>query len=147
MRFIRLLVILLALACVPLLSHAAEVKMTSSTQYLWYQDFIADKGQDEFAQYLRLNVTNLDKEGKINFYSYGRITKQVSSGEDVLGRFYYGYLDYRDVVKDHLDLKAGRTYVNAAAVSGTMDGALCEFEELGTRGVHRFRRQGSDISG
>ena len=40
MRFIRLLVILLALACVPLLSHAAEVKLTSSTQYLWYQDFV-----------------------------------------------------------------------------------------------------------
>ncbi len=43
MRFIRLLGILLALACVPLFSHAAEVKMTSSTQYLWYQDLLADQ--------------------------------------------------------------------------------------------------------
>src|SRR5450756_1778073 len=103
MRLIRLLVILLALACVPLFSYAAEVKMTSSTQYLWYQDYVADKGQDEIAQYLRLNVTKLDKEGKINFYSYGRITKQVSSSDDVQGRLYYGYVDYRDVFKDHLD--------------------------------------------
>ena len=138
MRFIRLLVILLALACVPLLSHATEVKLTSSTQYLWYQDFIADKGQDEFEQYLRLNITNLDKEGKINFYSYGRITKQVSSGEDVLGRFYYGYLDYRDVVKDHLDLKAGRTYVNTAAVAGTVDGAHVNLKNWGPVGFTVF---------
>ena len=138
MRFIRLLVILLAFACVPLLSHAAEVKMTSSTQYLWYQDFIADKGQDEIAQYLRVNVTKLDKEGKINFYSYGRISKQVSSGDDVEGRFYYGYFDYRDVVKDHLDLKAGRTYVNAAAVSGTIDGVHLNSGNWGPVGFSVF---------
>ena len=138
MRLIRLLVILLALACVPLFSYAAEVKMTSSTQYLWYQDFVADKGQDEIAQYLRLNVTKLDKEGKINFYAYGRVTKQVSSSDDVQGRLYYGYVDYRDVVKDHLDLKAGRTFVNAAAVSGTMDGLYLDFKNLGPIGVTVF---------
>ncbi len=138
MRFIRLLVILLSLACVPLFSHAAEVKMTSSTQYLWYQDYVADKGQDEIAQYLRLNVTKLDKEGKINFYSYGRLTKQISSGEDTLGRLYYGYVDYRDVVKDHLDLKAGRTFVNAAAVAGTMDGLYLDVKNLGPLGFTVF---------
>ena len=43
MRVIKFLVMLMALACVPLLSHAAEVKMTSSTQYLWYQDLLADQ--------------------------------------------------------------------------------------------------------
>jgi hypothetical protein len=121
-----------------LFSHAAEVKMTSSTQYLWYQDFIADKGQDEIAQYLRLNITKLDTEGKINFYAYGRVTKQMSSDDDVRGRFYYGYLDYRDVVKDHLDLKAGRTFVNAAAVSGTMDGLYLDFKNLGPVGFTVF---------
>jgi hypothetical protein len=138
MRFIRLLVILPALVCVPLFSHAAEVKMTSSTQYLWYQDFVADKGQDEFAQYLRLNVTKLDKEGKINFYSYGRVTKQVSSSDDIQGRLYYAYVDYRDVVKDHLDLKAGRTFVNAAAVTGTMDGLYLNFKNWGPMGFTVF---------
>jgi hypothetical protein len=57
---------------VPLLSHAAEGRVTSSTQYLWYQDFLSDDDdQSEVAQYLRLNVTKLDKEGKINMYGYG----------------------------------------------------------------------------
>ena len=94
-----------------------------------------------------LICTKLDKEGKINFYSYGRVTKQVSRrGADDLGRLYYCYLDYRDVVKDHLDLRAGRTYVNAAAVSGTIDGLHREFQEFGARGVHPFRRQERDIS-
>ncbi len=138
MRVKECWLMLLVLACVPLLSHAAEVKMTSSTQYLWYQDFIADKGQDEIAQYLRLNVTKLDKEGKINLYSYGRITKQISSGEDLQGRLYYGYVDYRDVVKDHLDLKAGRTFVNAAAVSGTMDGLYLDSKNWGPLGFTVF---------
>ena len=42
MRVVKLLVMLMALACVPLLSQAAEVKVTSSTQYLWYQDILND---------------------------------------------------------------------------------------------------------
>jgi hypothetical protein len=52
MRVMKFLVILLALACVPLLSHAAEVKVTSSTQYLWYQDLLAvdkEKSQQDVA--------------------------------------------------------------------------------------------------
>ena len=119
MRVTKFLAILMALACVPLLSHAAEVKLTSSTQYLWYQDILAadkDKTMQDAAQYLRVNVTKLDKEGKINIYAYGRATKQVSTNEDLLGRLYYFYVDYRDALNEHLDLRAGRTYVNAAAV-------------------------------
>ena len=45
MRVMKCWVMLMALACVPLLSHAAEVKLTSSTQYLWYQDILADQGE------------------------------------------------------------------------------------------------------
>jgi len=72
MRILRIVVMLMAVACVPLLSHAAEGRVTSSTQYLWYQDFLSDDDdQSEVAQYLRLNVTKLDKEGKINMYGYG----------------------------------------------------------------------------
>ena len=95
MRFTRLSVILLTLAGVPLFSHAADVKMTSSTQYLWYQNFMADKVQDDAAEYLRLNLTKLDKEGKVNLYSYGRVTKRLSSNEDddFQGILYYTYLD------------------------------------------------------
>ncbi|MHB9096459.1 MAG: hypothetical protein ACYC5X_01400, partial [Syntrophales bacterium] len=71
MRVMKFLAILMALACVPLLSHAAEVKVTSSTQYLWYTDLLAvdkDKSQEDVAEYLRVNVTKLDKEGNINIY-------------------------------------------------------------------------------
>lgn len=141
MRLIRLFVILLALACVPLLSHAAEVKATSSTQYLWYQDLLAvdkEKSLQDVAEYLRVNVTNVDKEGKLNVYAYGRASKQVSTGEDLQGRLYYFYLDYRDALKEHLDVRAGRTYVNAAAVSGTIDGLHLDLKNLGPLGVTVF---------
>jgi hypothetical protein len=141
MRVMRLSAILLALACVPLLSHAAEVKVTSSTQYLWYQDILSvdkEKSQEDVAEYLRVNVTKLDKEGNINIYAYGRATKQVSSSQDLQGRLYYFYVDYRDAIKEHLDLRAGRTYVNAAAVSGTIDGLHLDVKNLGPVGVTVF---------
>jgi len=141
MRVMKFLAILMALACVPLLSHAAEVKLTSSTQYLWYQDILAadkDKTMQDAAQYLRVNVTKLDKEGKINIYAYGRATKQVSTNEDLMGRLYYFYVDYRDALNEHLDLRAGRTYVNAAAVSGTIDGLYVDLKNLGPMGVTVF---------
>jgi hypothetical protein len=147
MRIIRIAVILVAVACLPLLSHAAEGKVTSSTQYLRYQDFLSDDiHQSDVAQYLRLDLTKLDKEGKINVYGYGRAIKQISTSvedrpelaEDTFGRLYYLYLDYRDVVKNHLDLKAGRTYVNSAAVSGTIDGVYLDIRNLGPVGVTLF---------
>jgi len=138
---------LIAVACMPLLSHAAEGQVTSSTQYLWYQDFLSDDiHQSDVAEYLRLNVTKLDKEGKISLYGYGRVIKQISTSvedrpelaTDTFGRLYYIYLDYRDVVKDHLDLRAGRTYVGAAAVSGSIDGVYLNFKNLGPVGVTLF---------
>ena len=138
MRFIRLLVILLALVCAPLFSHAAEVKLTSSTQYLWYQDLLVDQKEQELAQYLRFNVTKLDKEGKLNIYGYGRATKQITTSQDIQGRMYYFYVDYRDAFKEHLDVRAGRTYVNAAAASGTIDGAHVDLKNLGPLGVTVF---------
>lgn len=141
MRVMKFLAILMALACVPLLSHAAEVKLTSSTQYLWYQDLLAadkEKSQEDVAEYLRVNVTKLDKEGKINIYGYGRATKQVSTSQDLQGRLYYFYVDYRDAFKEHLDLRAGRTYVNAAAVSGTIDGLHVDLKNLGPMGITVF---------
>jgi len=147
MRIIRIVVILVAVACVPWLSHAAEGKVTSSTQYLWYQDFLSDDtDQSDIAQYLRLDLTKLDKEGKISVHGYGRVIKQLSDSvegrpelaDDTFGRMYYIYLDYRDVVKDHLDLRAGRTYIGAAAVSGSIDGLYLDFRNLGPVGVTLF---------
>jgi hypothetical protein len=138
MRVAKYLVLSVAMLCVPLLSHATEIRMTSSTQYLWYQDRLADDNEQDVAEYFRLNVTKIDKEGKINVYGYGRGTKQVSSDQDFQGRLYYFYVDYRDVVKDRLDLRAGRTYVNSAAVSGTIDGAHLDLKNLGPVGITLF---------
>ena len=47
MRVMKFLVMLMALVCVPLLSHAAEVKLTSSTQLLWYQDILSDESKKD----------------------------------------------------------------------------------------------------
>lgn len=138
MRVAKYLVMLVAIASVPLASYATELKMTSSTQYLWYEDMLADKNEQDVAEYFRLNATKIDKEGKINIYGYGRGTKQVSSDQDFQGRLYFLYVDYRDALKDHLDLRAGRTYVNSAAVSGTIDGVYLDFKKLGPAGITLF---------
>jgi hypothetical protein len=139
MRVMKLLVMLMALACVPLLSQAAEVKVTSSTQLLWYQDILTDGSIKDVAEYLRMNVTKIDKEGKLNIYGYGRATKVVTTpSEDTQGRLYYFYVDYRDALKEHLDLRAGRTYVNAAAISGTVDGLYADVKNLGPVGITLF---------
>ncbi|MBA4422282.1 MAG: hypothetical protein C0390_04160 [Syntrophus sp. (in: bacteria)] len=140
MRVMKFLVMLMALACVPLLSHAADVKLlTGSTQLLWYQDLLSDQSKKEAAQYLRMNVTKIDEEGKLNIYGYGRATKVFSSpSEDLDGRLYYFYVDYRDAFKEHLDLRAGRTYVNAAAISGTVDGLHADVKNLGPVGITLF---------
>ena len=147
MRIMKIAVILIAVACVPFLSHATEGKVTSSTQYLWYQDFLSnDNDQNEAAQYLRLDLTKLDNEGRINVYGYGRVIKQFSTSiedrpeiaDDAFGRMYYLYLDFRNVVKDHLDLRAGRTYVSAAAAAGTIDGLYLDFRNLGPVGFTLF---------
>ena len=137
-RLLRLSAILLVIASVPVLSHATEVRVTSSTQYLWYQDFLANKTQNDVAEYLRLNITKLDKEGKVSLFAYGRVSKQVSDNEDLKGRFYYFYVDYRDALNDHLDLKVGRTYVNSTAVSGTVDGLYLNFKNVGPVGATAF---------
>ncbi len=121
--------------------------MTSSTQYLWYQDFqSADTDQSDLAEYLRVDVKKLDKEGKINLHGYGRVLYQTTTSvedrpeiaNDTYGRMYYFFLDYKDAVKDHLDVRAGRTYVYSAAVSGTIDGAYLNYRKLGPVGVTLF---------
>ena len=80
MRVKGCLVLLVALVLMmPLLSEGAEVQLTSSTQYLWYQDILADRRQEDVAQYMRFNVTKLDQAGNLNIYGYGRATKQTTT--------------------------------------------------------------------
>jgi hypothetical protein len=138
LKLLSLTLALLAIASLPARSHAAELSLTSSTQYLWYQDLLADKKQNDVAQYLRVNVTKLDKEGKANIYAYGRASQQVTSDEGLEGRLYYLYFSYQDALNNHLDLRAGRTYVHSAAVAGTIDGGYLEVKNLGPLGITGF---------
>ncbi|HJW30469.1 MAG TPA: hypothetical protein VJ508_14655, partial [Saprospiraceae bacterium] len=138
MRIIRIVAALISIVCLPLLTHAADIKFTSSTQYLWYQDLLDTIDKDEVAQYLRLNVGKLDKQGKLSMYGYGRVTKQVHPDEDTLGRLYYLYFEYKDALNNHLDLRAGRNYVSTAAISGTIDGLSVNAKNLGPVGITAF---------
>jgi hypothetical protein len=147
MKTLRTAVLPIWIACLPLSSWAADVQVTTSTQTPWYRDYLSDgKAQGEIAQYLRMNASRIDDDGKISVYGYGRLLGQFSSGfesrarlgfpleSDVLGRLYYFYLDYRDVVKDHLDARAGRTFVPAAAMTGTIDGLHLDFRDVAPLG-------------
>src|SRR6266545_2405852 len=147
MKTLRTVVIPILIAFLPLLSRAADVQVTTSTQNPWYRDYLSDnKGLSDVSQYLRLSASRLDDEGKFNLYGYGRILGQFSSASegrpqlgfplesDVVGRLYYLYLDYRDVVKDRLDLRAGRTYVPTAALAATVDGLNLNFKNVAVMG-------------
>jgi hypothetical protein len=132
-------------AAAPTAVRATQVQVTSSTQFLWYEDLLSDhQDQQDVAEYLRLNLLSLDQAGKLNVYGYGRIVGQLTKssesrpellGNDTTGRLYYLFLDYRDVVKGHLDLKAGRSFIPAAAIPGLVDGLQLRARDLGTKGL------------
>lgn len=140
MKILRNVVIPIWIACLPLMSRAADVQVTTSTQNPWYRDYLSDpdKAYGNLAQYFRLSASRLDDEGKLNVYGYGRFIGQLTQGfesrpgpsNDVVGRLYYFYLDGRDVIRDHLDVQAGRTYVPAAALAGTVDGGRLNLKNL-----------------
>ena len=139
MRTFRIIVLLAVVAVLPTLAKAADLAITSSTQYLWYSDPLSTKtNQGEAVEYLRLN-SGLDEAGNIRIVGYGRILRQFqtspeSSGANWFGRLYYLSLDYKDVIKDHFDLRAGRLYVNQAAIPGVVDGLYLNFKNLGFQG-------------
>lgn len=119
-------------------SFAADISFKSSTQYLWYEDIFTKDTEKDVAEYLKLNISNLDKEGKVNVVGYGKVSKQISSGEDVEGKLYYLYLDYKGLMNDKLDLRIGRQYVYITAASGIVDGASLTLKNLGPAGVTLF---------
>jgi len=146
MRITNATLVLAIAAGAPLLARSADVQVTSSTQNLFYQDFLsADRNQDDIAEYLRVNVTNLDPAGKASVHGYGRVLRQLATSDesrpeiatDTVGRLYYLYLDYRDVIPD-LDLKVGRSFLSAAAAPGTVDGLYLNLKSLGPVGLTAF---------
>lgn len=126
--------ILRALTCLPLLAAStawsAEVHGRSSTQFLWFNDIFTGNKQAEFAEYLNLSITKIDKEGKFTIQGYGRVTQDVRNGEGLNGRLYYLYGDYHDLF-DKVDIRLGRQFVNYAAGTALIDGGQIQLKNVG----------------
>lgn len=108
---------------------SAEIHGRSSTQLLWFNDFINGR-QVELAQYLRLSVTRIDMDDKFAVYGYGRGTQSLSNSDGLNGRLYYLYGDYRDLY-GMLDIRLGRQFVNLSAGSAIIDGLQLDLKNVG----------------
>jgi hypothetical protein len=109
---------------------SAEVHGRSSTQYQWFTDYLTGNKQAEFGEYLNLSVTKIDKEGKLSFTGYGRVTQDVQNDQGLNGRLYYLYGDYSNLF-DKVDIRLGRQFVNYAAGSALVDGGKIDLKNIG----------------
>ncbi|OGW37495.1 MAG: hypothetical protein A2010_07030 [Nitrospirae bacterium GWD2_57_9] len=139
MRRTCLLLSLALLLVLPLAAEAADMRATSSTQFLWFNDSLSGQDDEMFAEYLKMSITKLNQENTITIHGYGRGTYSLAddaaeSDEELLGRLYYFYLDYRDVVQN-VDLVAGRHFVNLPAGSALIDGATVNIRNIGPIGL------------
>lgn len=137
MRSTCLLVCLAIMIMSPPAANAVDMKVNSSTQFLWFNDFLTNEDDEMFAQYLKVGVTNLNQGNTASIQGYGRATYRSVEGnetDDLLGRLYYLYLDYRDIVKN-VDVLAGRHFVNTPAGSALIDGATLNIRNLGPVGL------------
>jgi hypothetical protein len=106
----------------------ADIHGKSSTQFSFYDDYFTGR-QVELTEYLRLSVTDVDKEKKVSFYGYGRGSQDLTGGDGLHGRMYYLYGEYRDLF-NVMDVRAGRQYVNLSAGSAIIDGGQVEFKGI-----------------
>ncbi|WP_224983374.1 hypothetical protein [Geomonas agri] len=125
----------LVLLCISLLpataGWAAEIHGRSSTQFQSFNnELLSDSRQIELAEYLRLSITNIDKDGKFSIHGYGRGSQDFTNGEGLTGRLYYLYGDYRGLF-DKIDFKIGRQFVNLAAGNAIIDGAQVDLKNVG----------------
>lgn len=131
MGIIRKLVLTMTLGAVTATAcYSAEISGRSSTQFMFFNNELLEKRQVQFAEYLRLGITNIDKEGKFNVYGYGRLSQDMNVGEGGAGRLYYLYGDYRDLY-DKVNLRIGRQFVNLAAGSAIVDGGQVTLKNVG----------------
>lgn len=132
----RIKVVVLWLLLIGLLTASngwsAELHGRSSTQMLWFNDFYNGR-QMELAEYMRLSITNIDKDGKFNIYGYGRGTQDFNNGEGLSGRLYYLYGEYKDIA-NVADVRLGRQFVNYAAGSALIDGVELNLKNIGPIG-------------
>lgn len=116
---------------------SAEISGRSSTQLLWYNDEFTESRVFEAAEYLRVNVTKIDPEGKLSIFAYGRGAQSIGPDHKATGRLYYLYLDYRDLA-GVADLRLGRQFVSNAAGSAVIDGLMVDLKKIGPVGVMAF---------
>lgn len=126
--------LLLSLLLAAASANAAEIHGRSSTSFQWFNNVFEDKTQVELGEYLRLSVTDIDKEGKFSIQGYGRGSQDFTSGEGLNGRLYYLYGEYRDLF-DKVDIRAGRQFVNLAAGTAIIDGAKVDLKNVGPVGL------------
>lgn len=115
----------------------AEISGRSSTQLLWYNDDFTEDRVFEAAQYLRLNVTKVDKDNKLSFFFYGRGAQTIGEEHDATGRVYYLYADYRDLA-DKADIRFGRQFASNASGSVIIDGLKVDLKNIGPVGASAF---------
>ncbi|MEK6742399.1 MAG: hypothetical protein AABZ15_02250 [Nitrospirota bacterium] len=133
MRRTCLLMCLALLLSMPLAAYAVDMRVTSSTQYLWFNDILSGKDDEMLGQYLKMSITKVNPGDTISIQGYGRGTYRsadAKGADDLLGRMYYLYLDYRNVVTD-VDLIAGRHYAALPAGSALIDGGTLSIRNVG----------------
>lgn len=122
---------------------AASVSGHSSTELEW-SDTGGNGTSVPFYEYLQLNVNDLGTQGW-NFRGYGRLGTDLTnaSPETSNSRFYYGYLENKNLVKN-LDLKLGRQFISTTAGASIMDGLYLNYHHLGPLGFKLFG--GGDVA-
>lgn len=109
---------------------STEIHGRSSTQFIWYNDVFTNKKQAELGQYLNLSINKVDKDNKLSFQAYGRLTQDIRNGQGLDGRLYYLYGDY-DNLFDKVDVRLGRQFVNSAAGTALIDGGKIDLKNVG----------------
>ncbi|MRR06738.1 MAG: hypothetical protein EG828_07310 [Deltaproteobacteria bacterium] len=115
---------------VPATAWSIEIHGRSSTQLEWFNNDFNDQRQVEFGQYLRFSLTDIDKEGKLSFFGYGRFNQDLNNGEGFNARLYYLYGEYRNLF-DKVDMRLGRQFVNYAAGTAIIDGGQVGVKNIG----------------
>lgn len=122
----------------PGLASGASLDGRASTVFQWWER--ADDGRDvaPFTQYLSFAATDLVKGQDLSVRGYGQLGKDVAGGEPWTGKVYYLYADWNDLVKEHLDLRAGRQFAQNAAGSAVIDGADLTLRGFGPVSLRAF---------
>jgi hypothetical protein len=115
---------------VPATAWSIEIHGRSSTQLEWFNNDFNDQRQVEIGQYLRFSLTDIDKEGKLSFFGYGRFNQDLNNGEGFNARLYYLYGEYRNLF-DKVDIRLGRQFVNYAAGTAIIDGGQVGLKNIG----------------